>query len=216
MIVYEVTLNPAMSVNAESLSLRLLNPNGYSQLYEWAFVTVGTMDDAPFSATQLSNYNAQQYSTLGAGGITGSGAVLPHGKSLSQFLSGQPGANSSGGLVQPGWWAIDDFNAIVLDGPEGTNVNPGSGQGGLDPDQTILGTDLGLAASEPISGFTVWFGFYDVGFDTSGDGFTTTRGRSGASFSDLTLGRSFESIPEPSASLSCLAGLACLSLRRKR
>ena len=227
-VAYEFSFSSALQITADSFNMRLVSANGSGQLYEWAFITLGAVSDAPFTFGQLSGYGATQYSSLGSasfltpsGQPSGGSATnnqLPHGKSLSQFLTGAAGGSPSGGEVAPGWFALDDFNAVVLDGEELLNVNPGTGTSSLVPNQTIEGSDLGLAGGAGISSFTVWMGYYDVGFDTDGDGFTATRGLQQGAISELTLGNSsdFIAVPEPSLVWMVFGGAVLAFGRRTR
>ena len=51
--------------------------------------------------------------------------------------------------MQPGWYSIDDFNAVVLDAPEDFLNNPLPGDGSIDDNQTITGDSLGLDPRTP-------------------------------------------------------------------
>ena len=227
-VAYQFSFSSALQITADSFNMRLVSANGVGQIYEWAFITLGGVSDAPFTFGQLAGYGATQYSDLGSASfLTPSGqpsggpatnSQLPNGKSLSQHLTGAVGGTPSGGEVAPGWFALDDFNAVVLDGEESLNVNPGSGASSLPANQTILGSDLGLAGGAAMTTFTVWMGYYDVGFDTDGDGFTTTRGLQQGAISELTLGSSssFIGVPEPSVVWAVLGGVLLLLGRRNR
>ena len=227
-VVYEFSLASTLQITADTLNLRLVSANGSGQLYEWAFVTSGGVGDAPFTFGQLDAYGAANYSDLSSasylnslGQVSGGAAtnqLLPHGKSLSQFLTGAPGQTVSGGNVAPGWYALDDFNSLVLDGPESLNVNPGSGSSTLPSNQTIRAGELGMAGGENLTHFTVWMGFYDVGFDTNGDGFTTSRARQSGVISELSFGSSnaFAGVPEPTSAGLVGVSLVMVCCRRKR
>lgn len=229
LVAWEITFDTDLEISADAFSMRLASTNGLSELYEFAFVTAGTMSDAPFSIADFSNYGAAIYSDLSGSGFFGadgsvadplaaSGDLLPHGQSISQFLSGQGSGGVSGGLVQPGWYAIDDFNVSLIDGPEDRNGNPAAGSGAIEDDQTVTGLDLGLDNFEQVTGVTVWFGYYDVGFDTDGDGFTASQSEPEASIVDrIEVGFNVpEPLPEPTgASLLAIAGAFGL-LRRRR
>ena len=227
-VAFQFSFSSSLQITADSLNLRLVSANGSGQRYEWAFVTLGGLDDAPFTFGQLAGYGATQYNDLGSasfldqlGQPSGGPATnnqLPHGKSLSQFLKGTPGGVASGGVVSPGWFAMDDFNAVVLDGEESLNVNPGAGDTSLPSNQSIIGSDLGLAGGQGLDSFTVWMGYYDVGFDTDGDGFTTTRGIQQGVISELSFGSSsdFIVVPEPSIAWILLGGGLFAISRRSR
>jgi hypothetical protein len=175
-------------------------------------VTAGKMEDAPFTIQGITGYNANIYNAHGPQ-PGGNGDILAPGRSISQFLAGQAqSADPSGGLVAPGWWAIDDFNTGVPNGDELTGVTAGNGR--IDDDQTLTGAALGLADSQ-VTSFTVWFGLHDVAFDTNGDGFTQTFASPQASFNGLSFGTTLASVPEPT-SAGLLVMTAAFLLRRKR
>jgi len=149
------------------------------------------------------------YSTAGRPtGLAGTGQRLGTGRSISQFLSGAPDNAVSGGLVQPGWYSIDDFNAVVLDAPEDFLNNPLPGDGSIDDNQTITGDSLGLDPRTPLTAITIWFGYHDVGFDSDGDGFTATDTNIFERVAGLTLGSegTLSPAPEPGP-ITLLAGL---------
>lgn len=226
LVALEFRFAPGLEISADQFAVRLTSANGTTEAYEWTMVTIGGVDDAPFSMGEIGSYGATDYTALGSstfynglGALTGqpgSGERLPTGRSMSQFLSGAPAAPVSGGLVQRGWYAVDDFNAWVFDGPEAEWDNPYAEQGTLDDNPLITGAALGLAPGEHISGFTVWVGMNDVGFDTNGDGFTSTDGNPFVSVAGLRLGCSeFGAIPEPSVTALALLVAGILN-RRKR
>jgi len=73
------------------------------------------------------------YDSMGAVmGRPGTGERLASSRSISQFLADAPAAPVSGGLVRPGWYAGNDCNARVFDGPGSDWDNPFSQQGRLD------------------------------------------------------------------------------------
>ena len=119
--------------------------------------------------------------------------------------------------MQPGWYAIDDYNTLVLDGPEGEWTNPLGGTGAGGRSQVITGSDLGLSPESSIDSFTVWFGYFDVGFHTDGDGYTATEGSPLGTLTSLTVGctPAIASAPEPAVSL-CLALAAAVGIGRRR
>jgi hypothetical protein len=226
LVALEFRFAPGMEISADQFALRLTSANGTTEAYEWSMVTLGGADDAPFSMADIGNYRASDYTALGSstyynglGGLTGqpgTGERLATGRSMSQFLSGASAAPVSGGLVQRGWYAVDDFNAWVFDGPEAEWDNPYAEQGTLDDNPLITGTALGLAPGEHITGFTLWIGMHDVGFDSDGDGFTATDGNPFVSLAGLTLGCAEpEAVPEPSAAALALLVFGGL-IRRKR
>ena len=159
------------------------------------------------------------YDALGVpSGSSGTGRQLGRGRSISQYLSASPGSGVSGGLVQPGWFALDDFNARIFDGPEELAANPLASDGSLEDNVTISGTRLGLPAEEHIQRFTVWMGYHDVAFDSDGDGFTATGGNPFVSVSQLSLGCTpvLAVIPEPGVGgiAVLLAGAGLIRRRR--
>lgn len=88
-------------------------------------------------------------------GRPGTGERLASSRSISQFLADAPAAPVSGGLVRPGWYAVNDCNARVFDGPGSDWDNPFSQQGRLDDNSLFTGAAPGLAPRDQISGFTV-------------------------------------------------------------
>ena len=211
-VAFEVSFSSALGVTADQLAIRLASANGSSQLYEWSMVTMGGLNDAPFTLGQLGNYNGGIYNS-GTPQAAGNGDPLPTGRSISQFLAGEPSSTSpSGGAVANSWWAIDDFNTQVPNGDESFGVTGGDGR--IDDNQTITGGQLGFAG-QPLTSFTVWFGVHDVAFDTNGDGFSLTEASPAASFTGMTFGTNLAAIPEPSGAVLLLLGLG-ISLRRKR
>jgi hypothetical protein len=129
-------------------------------------ITLGKASDAPFDVASLDEYSALDYNNTRSGsfystaglpsGLAGTAQRLGPGRSISQFLRGAPGSAVSGGLVQPGWYSIDDFNAGVFDGPEQYLDNPLPGDGSIDDNQTITGASLGLDPETPLSAITIW------------------------------------------------------------
>jgi len=223
----ELRFDPALQLTAGDFAMRLISANGTSELYEWTMITLGTADQAPFSLSRISDYTALDYSNTGSGtyynaaggltGLPGTGQRLETGRSISQFLSDSPGSAVSGGLVQQGWYSIDDFNAVVFDSPEDFLDNPFSGDGALDDNQTVTGIALGLPANAPLTAITIWFGYHDVAFDTDGDGFTSTDNNIFERVAGLTLGsRVPASVPEPGISGLLLGLVSWAGIRRKR
>ncbi len=223
-IMYEFTFKNGLSVNARDFAVRLASANGHGELYEWTFVTIGGIEDAPFDINQLDAYRPTDYSNLTnsayfntdgtvRAGATSTDGRLDCGASMSQFLAGQPAADATGGNVQRGWYAIDDWNSLVRDGEEDFISNPEAGIGRLPIDQTVTGAMMGYGEDEMITKFTVWFGYYDVGFDTNGDGFTSTNSNQEASVRTLSLGGS---VPEPGPSIMAFAAAIGFALQRRR
>lgn len=223
----ELHFDPSLNLTAGDFAMRLVSSNGTSELYEWTMITLGTAAEAPFNINRINDYTALDYNNLSSGayysptgtptGNAGTGNRLGTGRSITQFLSGAPGSPVSGGLVQTGWYGIDDFNAVVVDGPEDFLHNPFPGDGAIDDNQTITGHSLGLAPESALSSITIWFGYHDVGFDSDGDGFTATDTNIYERIAGMTLGsQNPVAVPEASpAVLGFLTGAALLK-RRKR
>jgi hypothetical protein len=229
-IAYTFTFSAELGITAKDLGVRLTSVNGFGEIYEWSFVTLGGVDDAPFNLGDLATYKNTDYTKVSSGtyynadgtpsGAAGTGGKLAEGKSISQFLAGQEAQNPSGGAVGPGWFANDDFHVDFKDGPETSFTNPTAGL--PDPSKpdtlTVRGfEDLGLDPDSPVTTLTVWMGYMDVGFDSNGDGFSSTNATQRSMISYLNIGASdFTPLPEPSVTL--LGGLmaAGLLVRRKR
>lgn len=228
LVAYEFSFSPELGITARDFAVRLSNVNGIGEIYEWSFVTLGTVADAPFSVDDIGNYRNTDYSNVASGGFynpdgtpSGAGpsaAALANGKSISQFLAGQEGQKPSGGLVAPGWYANDDFHVNFTDGPESNFSNPGAGSPSKPDTLSISGEMLGIADEfQIVTEFTVWLGYIDVGFDSNGDGFTATGSTQRGMISYLNIGASEPTpVPEPSVSLLAgLLGLACIVRRRR-
>ena len=227
-IAYEFSFSPELGITAKDLAVRLSNVNGIGEIYEWSFVTLGTAADAPFNAADIANYRNTTYTNVSSGvyynadgtpsGAAATGNALANGKSISQFLAGQPGQSPAGGLVDVGWYANDDFHVNFTDGPEATFTNPTAGSPDKPDTLSITGADLGLVDEfQIITDFTVWLGYIDVGFDSNGDGFTSTGSTQRGMISSVTIGASEPPpVPEPSTSIfAALVGMSWV-LRRKR
>jgi hypothetical protein len=131
-VAYTVTFSPDLKLTANDLSMRLSNVNGDGEIYEWAMVTLGTADQAPFASldtsgnliTRIGDYkntdysdftNSSYYNTDGsikAGGIA-TGNALPTNKTMTQFLAGQPAGsgeylNPDGSLKNRGTHIVGD------------------------------------------------------------------------------------------------------------
>lgn len=225
LVALEFRFAPGMEITADRFSLYLTSANGTSEAYEWTMVTLGGMMDAPFSMARIGSYGATDYNNMSSssyysalGAVTGqpgSGQRLGTGRSMSQFLTGSPASSVSGGLVQPGWYAVDDFNARVFDGPEADWDNPYADDGVVDDNPTITGTMMGLNPSTRISAFTIWIGVNDVAFDSDGDGFTSTDGNPFASIAQLSFGSSPDPIGVPEPTTAVLGLLFPLWMNRR-
>jgi hypothetical protein len=215
---FEIALSTGLGVTADQLAVVVSGASGRGELYEWAFVTVGGIDDAPFDPGAVSGYEASDYSVVPPGVVPGEGNrrdALANGRPISAFLAGQNRTTPTNGPVQPGWWAADGFNVTVNAGPEGPR-NPAPVGGGGNQSFTVTGAMLGLAATELVERVTVWFGFNDVAFDTNGDGFTRSSGDQFVRLASLTLGASTPSvIPEPDLATLISLGVAFLLFRSR-
>lgn len=229
-VVYELGFSNDLGLSAKDFSVRLTNVNSYGELYQWSMVTLGDYDSAPFDPNQIGQYRNTNYSNLAGStffnadgtltGNAGTGQPLQPGTSMSQFLAGLPSSAPSGGVVAPGWFVNDDFNVKFTDGAEAPFVNPTAGfPDNSKPDTLSVGAvnELGMDPEGGFTDVTIWMGFSDVGFDTNGDGFTSTGAsmRGMISFIDIGATR-FDPLPEPgTASLAALVGMV-MFLRRRR
>jgi hypothetical protein len=214
---FELGFASGLGVTADQLAVNLSGISGRGDLYEWAFVTVGGIEEAPFDLAAIDTYTARDYSVVPEGVIPGTGSTAPlaNGRPMSAFLAGQSRTTAVDGMVQPGWWAADGFNVAVTAGRE-AGRNPAPAGNALNRSYTVTGAALGLGASELVEKLTVWFGFNDVGFDTNGDGFTRTSGDHTARLVSLTLGASTPTIiPEPDLATLVSLGLAFLIFRSR-
>lgn len=228
LVALEFRFAPGLGITADRLSLALTSANGLSEAYEWTMITLGDYASAPFAPAAIASYGATDYSNLASGtfynalgtptGNAGTGLPLATGRSISQFLSGAAGSPVSGGLVQPGWFAIDDFNARIFDGPEAEWDNPWAEEGSAGGNHLITGTALGLAPEVDASVFTVWIGYHDIAFDSNGDGFTATDGNPFVSLASISIGSSIPAAtaPEPSGALFLMILGAAGLLQRRR
>lgn len=225
-VAFEISLSAELMVDAANFGVRVASANGLGEIYEWTFVTLGGINDAPFDPNRFQDYNATIYNDLSnssylnpdgsvKSGGTATNERLASGKTMSQFLAGAP-SGAPDPKIGPGWYAMDRPNVEVLDGEETAFTNPGSGASDI-LDHTITGADLGLQPTDKVTKFTVWFGYYDVAFDTSGDGFTMANSNQDAWITRITLGNGVNAaVPEPNEALILsLAGLLCC-LRRRR
>ncbi|MEZ5305370.1 MAG: hypothetical protein R3F11_32720 [Verrucomicrobiales bacterium] len=122
-VALEIQFSNALNLNAADFEMAFKARSGAGELYEWSMITVGGFDDAPFDVSKIADYNHLVYSDTSSGaffdengmptGANGSNRTLAHGQSISQFLTGQPGSETTGGTVEPGWWADDGFNVSV-------------------------------------------------------------------------------------------------------
>lgn len=226
--VVEISFNQALGITADQFAMRLNSTNGTSELYEWTMVTVGAINDAPFTPQQIQAYTPADYSVFTSGtfynalgqptGAAGTGNRLDTGKSISQFLSGGPATAVSGGLVQDGWYSIDDFNARIYDAPEDDDTNPVAGDGAIDDNQTVTGLTLGGNTGDSFQTVTLWFGLHDVALDSNGDGFTGTNGNVFEGLTQITIGASApDAVPEPGKLvLLGISGIFLLSIRKRQ
>ena len=229
-IAYTFSFSADLGITAKDLGIRLTNVNSYGEIYQWSFVTLGDAASAPFDVNELANFKNTDYTNVGSGtfynangtpsGAAGTGKKLAEGKSISQFLAGQESKTPSGGQVQPGWYANDDFHVDFNDGPEASYTNPTAGF--PDPSKpdtlTVRGVeDLGLDPDAPVTDFTVWLGYMDVGFDSNGDGFSSTGATQRAMISFINIGATdFSPVPEPSTAMFAgLLSVAWLARRRR-
>ena len=226
-VAYEFSFNADLGITASDFAVRLSNVNGIGEMYEWCMVTTGTFDGAPFKASDIFNYRNTTYSDLSSGrflkmdgtlsGNLGSNNLLSNGRSISQFLSGKTGAQTSGGPVQPGWFANDDYHVDFTDGPETSFTNPAAGSPVFHDTLSISGADLGMKDLDPVTTFTVWLGYTDVGFDTNGDGFTSTGSTQRGMISSVRVGVSeLVGVPEVSPGLLALVTGLTWTMRRRR
>lgn len=185
------------SVTASEFETVATSMNGSSEGYEWSQITI---NGTTIGEALIGNYTNLDYSDLSgstyfdASGVVidpgaASNTVLPNNITMSEFLSGSAsGAIAPGGLVETGWWAVDDFNTSILDGPEAATINPGAGNGSVNDDQTLVGADFGFTDNQLVDQVTYYFGLTDVAFDTDGDGFTKTNSLPAAGWTSITLG----------------------------
>jgi hypothetical protein len=152
---------------------------------------------------------------------------------LTQVLAGQPSGsgdylNPDGSLnnrgthtVQGGWVALDNFMTKIYDAPPSDTVtaapvNPRNYETNFEDEVDITGQSLGLHELEPLTSFTVWLGYTDVG-TAQANGFTKTNADMLGYISSIKIGSSsLVIIPEPGIATLSLAAVAGMLLRRKR
>ncbi len=248
-IAYTVCFSAGLELRAGDLSIRLSNVNGDGEIYEWGMVTLGDASEAPFASldasghlqTNIANYKANTYSNLSNSafynadgsikvGGTATGNQLPLGKTMTQFLAGQPSGsgdylNPDGSLnnrgthiVDAGWVALDNYTTKIFDAAPNNSastppVNPKNYSSNYDDEVDVTGEQLGIGIGEGVSCFTVWLGYNDVGTDAA-DGFTRTNADMFGYLSNVKLGNSLAVLPEPST--LGLVGLAAAALLRRR
>ena len=219
-VAMEFTLSSDLRVTAGELAIQLASLNGRGDLYEWTFVTVGGVEDAPFDLSAIGRYTAGDYSRVPGDLLPGTGRnndVYANGVPMSQFLQGNGSSKPVNGLVQNGWWSADGFNVNVSAAEEAAPNNPKPAGGSFGGSGTVTGMSLGLGSDQEVSRFTVWFGFHDVGFDTNGDGFTQTETDQVGAVTSLRVGSTLSGplpVPEPAA--AAIVPLALVFLLRRR
>jgi hypothetical protein len=250
-VAYTVCFDSSLQIKASDLSMRLSNVNGDGEIYEWAMVTLGEAHQSQFSSldangklqTSLGTYKNTDYSNFSnssfynsdgstkAGG-TATGLQLPQGKTITQFLAGQPAGsgdylnpdgtlnNRGTHIVENGWVALDNYTTKVFDAaPSDSNtaapINPRNYSSNYDDEVDITGAQLGMGPDDAVTCFTIWLGYNDVA-TAKADGFTRTNADMFSYLSDIKFGNSFAIVPEPStAGLAMLAGACFLRRRRK-
>jgi hypothetical protein len=134
-------------------------------------------------------------------------------------MEGSAGAPVGGGMVRENLWGADTHNVTLLNGPEHLFNNPAPGRGLGTPEAlTVKGTDYIMRGEDPLTTFTLWFGYMDVGIDVDGNGFTLSNSFQEGGLVGLSLGRysSIAVIPEPSIGLTLAAAGSLLAARRRR
>jgi hypothetical protein len=194
-----------LSNTASQFATRHTSTNGETELYEWTQVTINgtSINEAAIGNYTNIIYNAMS-SSAGYFDATGTvinpgaatNAPLANNRTMSEFLDGQStGTYAPGGLIKAGWWAIDDFNTTILDGPEAATTNPATGNGSVDDDQTVTGINFGLANNTLVQQITYYFGITDVAFDTDGNGFTQTNSSPAAGVTWFEVGIAADDCP---------------------
>ncbi len=250
LVAYTVTLSADLQLKANDLSVRLSNVNGDGEIYEWAMVTLGTAEQAPFASldangklqTAIGNYKNTNYNNFNGGsfynadgttkvGGVATGAQLPLGKTITQFLAGEPAGsrdylnpdgsfiNRGTHIVKDGWVSLDNYTVKVFDAaPSDSNtaapINPRNYTSNYDDEVDITGAELAMGPGDAVTSFTIWLGYNDVA-TAKADGFTRTNADMFGYLSSIKIGNSLASIPEPSAMvLALLAGACCFRRRR--
>ncbi len=249
-VAYTVTFDASLGIKASDLSMRLSNVNGDGEIYEWAMVTLGGADQASFASldangklqTTLGTYKNTDYSNFASSsfynpdgstktGGTATGLQLPQGKTITQFLAGQPAGsgdylkpdgslnNRGTHIVQNGWVALDNYTTKIFDAaPSDSNtaapINPRNYTSNYDDEVDITGAHLGMGPDDAVTEFTIWLGYNDVA-TAKADGFTRTNADMFGYLSNIKIGNSFAVVPEPStAVLALVAGASFLRRRR--
>ena len=61
LVVFEFDFASELKVLADDFKVRVTSLNGEVELYEWAFITLGDMSDAPFSINDIISYSPLDY-----------------------------------------------------------------------------------------------------------------------------------------------------------
>lgn len=242
-VAYTVSFNSALSVTAKDLSMRLSNVNGDGEIYEWAMVTLGDVGDAPFTASSIGTYKNTDYSNFANSsyynadgsvklGGTATGQALPTGKTMTQYLAGEPagsrdylnpdGTLNNRGLhvVGDGWVALDNFMTKISDSaPSDSNtappINPKNYASNYEDEVDVTGASLGMGELETVDTFTIWLGYTDVA-TAKANGFSRTNADMFGYVSNVKIGSSIAEIPEPAtATVGVLAALFLVTRRRR-
>ena len=183
------------------LNYDVSSQNGSSEAYEFGLVVLKNGNGGyygGFNSSDLFTYDPADYQQSGTG----------PGLTIGEHVTGTTGG--TWGNQAPGVFAWDDFNTTVdLSQPPAASTNPDAGSGSTG-DITVDGTDFGLGASDVISGFTHYFGVYDVAPNDPITGFSDTNTDPSGGFNGFEWTVTTFAVPEPS-SLS-LVGLGLLNL----
>jgi hypothetical protein len=230
-VAYQFDIPAAYDVDAANFAIRLDNVNGSGELYEWAFVTLNerNIENPGFDMADFDSYGGEVYNdlssstyfnpdgTVKAGGTARPTTRLPNGKTISQHLAGQAAGPASEN-VEIGWYAADMHSARVNDGPEDFD-NPSGGTGFAQNVFDVNAQKLGVDPETKVTSFTVWMGYFDVAFDTNGNGTTRTGPNSQiGQISSVKLGATdfTPAVPEPSGALCAILALFGSLIRRRR